>query len=245
MSSHNEVVITHRFHGPSGSGNGGYTCGLTARLAGGGTRPLTVTLRVPPPLDTPLYVDSSGSAGTVRLTRDDVVVADCVPGEFADDPVPAVSAEQAMAAEPQYRGRVNHPFPTCFVCGTDRADGDGLRLAPGLHAPGRTACLWTPDRSLATEPGSPYAASEFAWAALDCPGGWTSDLEARPLVLGRMTALCEEPPLIGRPHVIVGEHRRTEGRKTFTATTLYDEDGRVLGRAEHIWFAVDPAAFQA
>ena len=83
----------------------------------------------------------------------------------------------------------------------------------------------------------------FAWAALDCPGGWTSDVDARPVVLGRMTALCDEPPLIGQPHVVVGRLIAQEGRKTVTATTFYDNDGRVLGRAEHTWIAVDPATF--
>ena len=34
-----------------------------------------------------------------------------------------------------------------------------------------------------------------------------------------------------------------QGRKTFTTTTLYDSDGRVVARAEHVWFAVDPSTF--
>ena len=37
--------------------------------------------------------------------------------------------------------------------------------------------------------------------------------------------------------------RRSDGRKTFTASTLHDSDGRVVARAEHVWVAVDPAAF--
>jgi hypothetical protein len=34
-----------------------------------------------------------------------------------------------------------------------------------------------------------------------------------------------------------------DGRKTHTATTLYDSDGRVLARARHTWISVDPARF--
>jgi hypothetical protein len=34
-----------------------------------------------------------------------------------------------------------------------------------------------------------------------------------------------------------------DGRKTFTATTMYDADGRILARARHVWIAVDPADF--
>jgi hypothetical protein len=62
-------------------------------------------------------------------------------------------------------------------------------------------------------------------------------------VLGRMTAVVDDLPVIGEPHVVVGEHRGTEGRRTSTAATLYDADGRIVGRAEHTWVSVDPALF--
>ena len=52
-------------------------------------------------------------------------------------------------------GLTSHPFPTCFACGTGRAEGDGLRIFPGRVAdatdtPGeqprpRVAATWTPD----------------------------------------------------------------------------------------------------
>jgi hypothetical protein len=41
----------------------------------------------------------------------------------------------------------------------------------------------------------------------------------------------------------MGAARGKDGRKNFTASTLYDADGRVVGTAEHIWFDVDPADF--
>ena len=41
----------------------------------------------------------------------------------------------------------------------------------------------------------------------------------------------------------VGEGRGQDGRKTFTASTLYDADGRVVATAEHVWIAVDPELF--
>ena len=63
------------------------------------------------------------------------------------------------------------------------------------------------------------------------------------MVLGRMTARIDDLPVIGEPHVVVGEGRGRDGRKTFTASTLYDADGRVVATAEHIWIAVDPALF--
>jgi hypothetical protein len=81
------------------------------------------------------------------------------------------------------------------------------------------------------------------WAALDCIGGWAGDMEGRRMVLGRMTARVDRLPTAGRPHVVVGGARGPEGRKTFTASTLYDEEGQIVGSAEHTWIAVDPALF--
>ena len=63
------------------------------------------------------------------------------------------------------------------------------------------------------------------------------------MVLGRMTARVDDLPVIGEPHVVVGEGRGQDGRKTFTASTLYDADGRVVATAEHTWIAVDAELF--
>jgi hypothetical protein len=238
MSS--SITVSQRFAGPPGSANGGY---LSGRLAAhvDDSAPVTVTLRTPPPLERPMAVEPDGSG--VRLLDGEVVVAEASPGEFGHDLVAPVDVETAEAARSSYAGLHRHPFPGCFTCGPDRDEGDGLRLMPGRIAPGRTACVWVPHQSLASIDDAAVADPVFAWAALDCPGGWTSDVDARPVVLGRMTALCDEPPLIGQPHVVVGRLIAQEGRKTVTATTLYDNDGRVLGRAEHTWIAVDPATF--
>jgi hypothetical protein len=233
------VTIARRYAGPPSSGNGGYTSGLLAAYAAGPGRPVTVTLRRPPPLETALTVDVGD--GSARLVSDGVVVAEAGSGSLAADVVTAVAPDTARGAEAAYRGLSDHPFPGCFVCGTDRAAGDGLALRPGLVAPGRTACLWTPDPNLADEAGR--VGPEFVWAALDCPGGWTSDLDERPLVLGRMTAITADHVTAGRTYTIVGQLLGEQGRKTTTATTAYDHDGQAVGRAEHVWIAVDPAAF--
>jgi hypothetical protein len=58
------------------------------------------------------------------------------------------------------------------------------------------------------------------------------------MVLGRMTAAVDALPVVGDPCVVVGQRLRDEGRKTFTASTAYDSDGRVLGRAEALWIAL-------
>jgi hypothetical protein len=43
--------------------------------------------------------------------------------------------------------------------------------------------------------------------------------------------------------VVVGQRRGGDGRKSFTASTLYDSDHRVVATAQHVWIAVDPAIF--
>jgi hypothetical protein len=106
------MVIERRYRGPDESGNGGYACGVFARLVDGDAE---VTLRVPPPLDTPLRAEGGD------VFDGDTLVAEVRPTavELAL-PVPPTVVE-AGAADPL------HPFPNCFVCGPARTDGLGLR----------------------------------------------------------------------------------------------------------------------
>jgi hypothetical protein len=45
--------------------------------------------------------------------------------------------------------------------------------------------------------------------------------------------------------VVVGATRGRVGRKTSTATSLYDGSGRLVGLAEQVWIEVDAATFGA
>jgi hypothetical protein len=228
-----ELVIGRRFRGPARSGNGGYVAGAVAAALGDGTH--RVSLRVPPPLEVPLRLEAS--AGTATLHHDDVLVAEAETVAEEIEPVEPVPLEAAGAATAAYPGLRAHPFPTCFSCGTGRPDG--LRIFPGPVAPAaggatRVAAPWTPgdDVDLPT-----------TWAALDCIGGWAGDLGDRLMVLGRITGCVDAVPAAGEPHVVMGQAVRAEGRRTWTTSTLYDPDGRIVGRAAHVWVAVDPAAF--
>jgi hypothetical protein len=240
-----ELRIDRQFRGPSGSGNGGWTGGKLAehlRSRAEHDGPVQVTLRRPPPLDIALTVESDTTAARL-LGPDGGVVADASVAETSalGDPVEPVDADTARAAESDYAGLRHHPYPQCFTCGPDRDDGDGLRMFPGLIAPGRTACTWTPHPAMAA--GDGRLDPEYVWAALDCPGGWTEDLEGRPIVLGRMTAQVFGRPVAREIHVAVGRLLDVDGRKTRTATTVYDTNGRMVGQAAQVWVAVDPAAF--
>jgi hypothetical protein len=224
--------VERRFRGPSDSGNGGYVSGLVAARAGAsvGGSAAVVTLRTPPPLETTMSVVADDD-GSVRLLHGDVTVAEGLPVTLTVGRVPPVDAATARTASASYPGLTRHPFPECFVCGPARAPGDGLRLFPGRLGDGRTACVWTVSPDLAGRP-------EFVWAALDCPGGWSAEIEGRPMVLGRMTARVSALPDAGEQCILMGLLLGTEGRKLSTATTAYGADGRELGRAHSTWITL-------
>jgi hypothetical protein len=248
------MVVPARYCGPTSSGNGGYTAGLLAERFANHPhlRPecpvVEVTLRKPPPLDTDLTVEHLEEGPTTRLLQGETLVAEarCTDEELAA--VEDVSPAQAMESMAAYAGLRSHPFPRCFVCGPERAEGDGLRIFPGPVGDGRVASVWTPHENLAEasdllDPGVQRVSLGTTWAALDCVGGWSTDLEGRPAVLGQIAARVDALPVVGERHVVVGAELSSEGRKTFTASTVYDSDGRIVARARHIWIAVDPTAF--
>ncbi|HEY8481775.1 MAG TPA: hypothetical protein VIL71_18270 [Spirillospora sp.] len=227
------MIIDGRFHGPDGSGNGGYVAGLLAGRVPVDT--VTVKLRQPPPLNTGLTVTVEDDRGhSVRLWDGDRLIAEAFAGAIVVPPIPPVSFERAVEAAEKFRAAEFHPFPGCFVCGPAREPGDGLRLEPGPVAEGTVATPWVPDR---------VPERELVWAALDCPGGWSFDVGERPAVLGTMTAQVMDVPEAGEQCVVMGLARSREGRTMHAATALYGEGGRLLGRAEQIWVEVDLARF--
>lgn len=242
MSDTPTVTVPARFCGPPRSGNGGWTAGAVAAslLAGPGRdTAVTVALRMPPPLDSPFDLERDGEVLTAR--HDGAVVATARPGE-EPTPVARVGVEEARAAAARYPGLARHPFPTCVVCGTGREPGDGLRIFTGPLAGDRSAATWTPDASTAAPDGE-HVTTAVTWAAVDCPGAWAADIGERLMVLGTMTARVHRPAVVGVEHVVVGELRGREGRKTFTGASLYDVSGTLVAAAEHVWIAVGAADF--
>ncbi|GAB1644403.1 hypothetical protein [Krasilnikovia sp. MM14-A1259] len=224
------LAIPRRFNGPPESANGGYACGLLAGRASAilGSDGITVTLHVPPPLDRDLQLERAG--GRVLAWDDDRLIAVATPARPVIEEAGFVAAAEARAAESGYRGLAGHPFPTCFVCGTDRTDGLGLR--PGqIDNDVRTACVWRPRRE--------DVCPEAVWAALDCPGGWTADLVSAPMVLHRMTAVVTRLPDAGTECIVVGRPDERGPRTLRTTTALYDGGGAVLGRAVATWATYD------
>jgi hypothetical protein len=269
MTSPATLVVPHRFRGPATSANGGWICGALAEALDPETRDTLrsgaagarVRLAAPPPLDVAMSLDgftAEDGASGVRLMFDGALVAEAVavPPAAADEeltPVPALDADpdraftRAEEAGTRYGGLVDHPFPTCLVCGTGRAEGDGLRLRPGPGDPsegpldGTVSAAWIPHPAF--DSGDGRVDLPLTWAGLDCPGGWSAEVAGRPLVLGTMTARVWRRPRIGERCIVRGLAGEASGRKVATRSTLYGEDGAVLAGAAQIWIVVDPADF--
>jgi hypothetical protein len=229
-----EIVLDARFRGPAESGNGGYTCGLVAGFLAG---PVEVTLRRPPPLGTPLAVARAGKK--VTLTDDGLVIAEGVAARLDLDLPPPASYEQAEQASAGYTGFHRHAFPTCFVCGPERAPGDGLRIFAGpLDGREAVAAPWIPAVDLVD--GDGIVRPEFLWAALDCPGAFAVGFgEREALLLGRLAAEIRAPVRSGERYVVLGWPLGEDGRKRYAGTALFTDTGELCGLARATW--IEPA----
>ena len=222
------VVIARRFNGPPGSGHGGYSAGRAGVLVDAPAA--EVTLRRPPPLETPLAVRRHD--GTVALVDGAGVVAEARAAELTVAGPPPATPDEAAAAAERFAWEHDHPFPSCFGCGPERDAADALCLFTGPVGDGRFAVPWTP----AEWTGDGFVEPVFAWAALDCPSSAPvhGTIEA-PVVLGRFTVALEAPIEVGAPHVIQSWLERSNGRKRHTAVAIFTAAGerRAAGRA--VW----------
>lgn len=220
--------IVPRYNGPEGSGNGGVSCGLLAQRLGHDAT-VQVTLRKPPPLATMLRLEQDEHHVRAFDGTELIAEAELVPAASLH-PVAAVEFGAAVVAAGRYDGFAEHPFPTCFVCGTERPDG--LALFAGAVDPAdrsRVAAPWYVPSS------SGLPDTVLVWAALDCPGGWAIDLVGREAVLGRMTARVFDAPAVDEHCVVVAECDEWQGRKAFSRSSVYGADGRLIGTAAQVW----------
>ncbi len=222
------VTIERRYRGPRTSANGGYTAGLLAAAVGAAA--LEVTLRRPPPLETPLEIRHDGER--TLLLDGETLVAEARPADPGLEAPPAPSWQEALAAGSELVGWGVVDFAECFVCGV-RPEGDGLGIHAGAVAgrPGLVAAAW-----VARE-----VSREVVWAAIDCPGAYALHDGGRgePL-LARITARIDRLPREGEQCVVVGWALGEDGRKLHAATALYGDDGAPVAVARQLW--ITPAA---
>lgn len=245
-----QLQVDRSYAGPPNMGHGGYVAGLVAAhleaaapTAGGGVQ---VTLRRPVPLDEPL--DLIESEDRLELRRGDELIVEGERVASLDLEVPPPPTPEAAAASegdspsrsPQYNdGHGVHP--TCFGCGAQRPDGDGLRLFAGpveVDGVSQVAASWRPGVDLVDE-RTGQVATLWVLSALDCPGAFAFIAGGdRAGLLGRIAFerydQRVEPDV---EHVVTGWRIGSDGRKMFAGTALHTADGRLLAAAKATWFA--------
>lgn len=228
-------IIPSRFRGPEDSGNGGYVCGKLAKHLKGAVE---VRLKKPPPLKEKLEI-YLWEGPRAELRSGDQVIAEARPSSLEVKVPSPPSFKEAEAATANYLGLREHPFPCCFVCGPKREAGDGLQIFPGrLEDRALVAAPWIPDASLEESGG--VVASEFLWAALDCPGAFAVLQDHfPPMVLGTLTVEIQGKLKVEEKAVVIGWEIGREGRKRFAGTALFNELGELVARGKAVWIELE------
>ena len=227
------IIIDPRFNGPPDSGNGGYVCGSIANAIDG---PAVCTLRKPPPLERELILETP-EEGKAVLRDGETVIGEAVAEPLSLELPEPPSFDEAVEASRRYVGFESHLFPTCFVCGPGRPLDDGMQLYPGA-IPERSivATPWTPDASLPHDHNR--IRDEILWAALDCTSYFPH--YPAPAVLGRLHAQLFREVRVGERYVVVGWKIGAEGRKLWSGSAVFDEDGTPCAAAKATWIELKP-----
>jgi hypothetical protein len=197
-------------------------------------------LRKPIPIERDMQIVQAD--GVCKLLAGDDLIAEGAPTKIALDllaPVDFAEAQDAATQSPAFR---KHPFPTCFVCGPQRAEGDGLRIFPGVirdNAVGHVfASPWIPAKEFAD--ASSNIRPEFIWSAMDCPTGFAGGFPYQgKLVTGRLAVHQIAPVRAGEHCVIMSWPLSIEGRKHHAAAALYGEGKTLRTTAKATWIKLD------
>jgi hypothetical protein len=225
------MIIESTYCGPSTSGQGGYVCGLLGNYIQG---PAKVTLRIPPPLDRQMEVNIMDDDHVTLMDGTTLVAEARKTALELEVPTPPAYAE-AQTASKDYLGFKQHPFPRCFVCGPERAVGDGMRIFPGPVTGGRmVAAPWIPDAALSDHHG--LVRHEFIWAALDCPGAFAAMREIpRTIVLGKLAVAILKDVKADARCIVIGWNMAQDGRKYHTGTAVFSESDGLCAKAKATW----------
>jgi hypothetical protein len=230
------IIVPPRFCGPPSTGNGGYACGLTA-AALGRDRAVECTIRKPIPIGRELRVEVNGDRASL-MDGEELIIEAVATNVTVDYPSPVTffEAQDAAKRSPAFD---SHPFPTCFVCGPQRPDHDGLNVFPGpTESQGGFdnlyAATWIPAAEFAGTDGEVH--SEFIWAALDCPTGFAAGFPYEgKLVTGRLAVRLLAPVHAGEECVLVSWSLGGEGRKCHAAAALFNSQGLPCAEAKATW----------
>lgn len=235
------VRFDRRFQGFEHGALGGYAAGVVAARIDG---PAEANLRSLPQMERDLEIRKLGEG--LELWDGETLVLEALPASF-DLAIPETPslAKAKEAASRLIHDETGHLYPSCFTCGPDRDEGDGLRLFMGrLDPEGELlASAWTPDPALGAEDGALPA--EMVWAALDCPTIWAGWARSYPAeagegftVLARQRLDITAPVPTGEPVIVTAWPIEQDGRKHLCGAAIADADGRPLARAESLLIAV-------
>lgn len=226
-----DVVIDQRFCGPKNSGNGGYSAGLFAQIM---PDPAAVKLKRPPPLNTPIRLDTINGIAGARLGDD--IIAEIEPSRVDIIPPPLPDDAAIQKAHDAFLSDAGdeHLLPFCFVCGNRRAHGDGLRLFTGpVEGSPVNADFWIPGSDLVGDDG--LVRPEFLWAALDCPGAFAARIWPKITLLGRIAVDIRRRPAPGERLIAAAWKVRSDGRKHFADVVLLDEGRNIIAASNTLW----------
>lgn len=234
-------MIGRQFCGPPNSGNGGYVCGVLAKDIDG---PATSVLRARIPLDVPLSLTRRDGVVVMSGDGDELIGqgAAAAAAELPEPPAPP-SLDEARLAGGRYAGLATSFHPICFTCGTERGEGDGLRVFAGQLAgrpPGMVGGVWTPHAHFADLGG--LTRSEVVWAALDCPGyfAWVEREGRHGALLGTMTGEVIRRPEAGEECIVLAWPLVRDGRKETAGVALFSAAGELMARAHQVWIVMAP-----
>jgi len=236
---HETLIVERRFNGPKLSGNGGYVAGLMAERfhrAFATEGAVEVTLRTPIPLERPLAVTRAGEA--LMLHDGEQLICEARAGrvDHLKPPPPPIDWNDVMRRGEEGGAPEDSEFAWCIVCSRARAAGDGLRvLGTSGPQPGTSLSCYIPHKNHADAEGR--IRPELVWGTLDCPGAFAvQDIDdMRPALTGRITAKVIEPPRVGERCAVVGWRIGAEGRKLYSGTALYTEQGRLCAIGTCTW----------
>ncbi|XDD49649.1 hypothetical protein AB3N59_14790 [Leptospira sp. WS92.C1] len=237
----NETMsISSKYCGPPLSGNGGFSAGSAAQKLN--SLSSIVKIKAPVPLNSELQVnfDPDFYSALIDISSGVVAVeAEPAPDFKLDLPKP-MSQEIIMQASKDYLGFIKHPFPSCFVCGPERKDKDGMRIFSGkvTDQPGFKhlhGANWDPWRELGDESG--FVRKEIVWAALDCPGGFAVSTEdPQMIVLVKLTGRILSSIRVEESYRILSwEIHRNRRARTAGTAIFQSQDDVCVAYSEGVW----------
>jgi len=242
-----KLTIASQFNGPPTFGQGGYVSGSVAKVFAP-DKTVMVSLRLPTPLDKTLSLIAGD--GHMDLMDDDklLVRASTVPDLDHLTPPPCPDTKTVKKAEANYRGHWDEAlFGSCFVCGVDRHDEDGLHVFTGStdstrkDQPGLVASHFSARARHCDDEGS--LKPVFVWSVLDCAGYFSTIKTGEVALLAQFTCQIVGTLKQGELGTIIGWPIHTNGRKHLVGTALYSSDGELVAKTEGLWVAVDEMPF--